>query len=218
MFGRIAPTYDLLNRVLSAGFDVRWRRRAVRALGAAPGARVLDLCAGTLDLALELRRRRPDVRAVCADFALPMLARGRRKPGAASLACAGADALHLPFRPAGFDAAMIAFGMRNLDDPRAGLAELRRVLRPGAPLVVLEFFRPVSRGARLLHGVFNRAVLPAVGGAVSGDGGAYRYLPRSIEAFLSRSEFEACAVEAGFAQVLGEDLAPGIASIVRAVA
>jgi len=88
----------------------------------------------------------------------------------------------------------------------------------GAPLVVLEFFRPVSRGARLLHGVFNRAVLPAVGGAVSGDGGAYRYLPRSIEAFLSRSEFEACAVEAGFAQVLGEDLAPGIASIVRAVA
>ena len=216
MFDRIAPTYDALNRTLSLGIDGLWRKRAVAALGDLAGVRVLDLCAGTLDLSVLIGRRFPTARVVAADFAREMLlcAGGKRARVRATIAPVVADAHHLPFAGGVFGAALCAFGMRNLDDPAAGLAEVRRVLAPGARLAVLEFFRPDTGGRRLLHRVYNRNVLPAVGGLVSGDAGAYRYLAASMEGFLARAEFEGIARAAGFEVARSEPLFPGVASLV----
>src|SRR5579862_7552776 len=141
MFGAIAPTYDALNRVLSLGVDQSWRRRAVAALGGLRGRRVLDVCAGTLDLS-ELAARAGAI-VTASDFAPEMLARGRHKlDGASGATLVCADAQALPFPDGAFDAALCGFGLRNLDDPARGLREWRRVLAPGGRLVVLDFFRP----------------------------------------------------------------------------
>lgn len=218
MFDRIARRYDAANRVMSAGIDVLWRRRAMRSLldGLGPEPAVLDLGAGTLDGALEILRRRPRARVAAADFARRMLEVGRRKRGADRVTVLAADGMRLPVADAGFDAAFTAFCVRNLPDVSGALAELRRVLRPGAPLVVLEFFRPVRR--RLFFDrVWNARALPFLGWAVTGDRAAYRYLPASIESFLGRSDFQALARAAGFPEVAGEDLFPaGVASLVVA--
>ncbi len=227
MFDRIAPTYDALNRVLSLGIDRRWRRRAIDALGDLAGARVLDLCAGTGDLAAEVARRFPAARVVAADFSAAMLAagvasgklgravaaNGDARPGG-PVTAVQADALRLPFAGASFDAALCAFGVRNLDDPLAGLREARRVLAPGGRFAVLEFFRPTTSPRRWLHALYNRNVLPAVGGLVSGHRGAYRYLAESMERFLTRAGYEALARDAGFTVSRGEELFPAVASLV----
>src|SRR4051812_32569782 len=126
MFDRIAPTYDRLNRTLSLGIDARWRRRAIAALGKLDGARVLDLCSGTGDLAAEVSRRWPTARVIAADFARAMLAAGVRA-GKLAAPALQADALRLPFADGAFDVALCAFGVRNLDDPLAGLREAARV-------------------------------------------------------------------------------------------
>jgi ubiquinone/menaquinone biosynthesis methyltransferase len=217
MFDRIAPTYDALNRTLSLGIDRRWRRRAIDALGLGElgGARVIDLCTGTGDLAAEVARRFPEARVTAVDFSAAMLAAGvaAGKLGRGIVAVQ-ADAQRLPFGEGSFDAALCAFGVRNLDDPLAGLREARRVLVPGGRFAVLEFFRPTSRPRRWLHALYNRNVLPAVGGIVSGDRGAYRYLAESMERFLTRAGYEALAREAGFRVVSGEELFPAVASLV----
>ncbi len=142
MFGRIAARYDLGNRVLSLGRDRAWRRRAARESALGPGAAALDVCAGTGDLAFELERR--GARVLALDFCPEMLRLGAAKAAArrSAVRFVAGDALALPFGPRTFDAATIAFGLRNLADPRAGLAEMGRVLRPGGRLVVLEFTRP----------------------------------------------------------------------------
>jgi ubiquinone/menaquinone biosynthesis methyltransferase len=209
MFDGIAPRYDALNRVLSLGIDGAWRRRALGALGPVDGRRLLDLCAGTLDLARLAERAGAHV--VAADFSARMLQRGKKKLRGPRLV---ADALRLPFADGAFDGALCGFGLRNLDDARAGLAEARRVLRPGGRLVVLDFFRPTRALPRALHRFYHRRVLPLVGGLVSGDRDAYRYLPDSIERFATRPEVEALARAAGFASVRGEDLTAGVASLV----
>lgn len=210
MFDRIAPSYDLLNRVMTLRVDQRWRRQLVRSLALRPGERLLDLCAGTMDVAAEARSRVPGATVVGADFSLPMLARGARKTG---LPAAQADALALPFPRASFDAATVAFGVRNLDSLERGLAELARVLRPGGRLGVLEFFRAGSRGSRLFHGAYNRLALPVLGRILSPDPGAYRYLVESMERFASLPEFlEACR-RAGFEEVRGQTLFPGVCGL-----
>jgi demethylmenaquinone methyltransferase / 2-methoxy-6-polyprenyl-1,4-benzoquinol methylase len=214
MFDRIAPTYDLLNGVMTLRVDQRWRRRLVRSLALGDGDRLLDLCAGTMEVAAEARRQAPGARVFGSDFSLPMLSRGKRKTG---LPAAAADALSLPFRDQSFGAASVAFGMRNLDDYRAGLAELARVLRPGGRLGVLEFFRSESLASRTVHKVYNRLALPALGRLLSADAGAYRYLVESMERFASRPEFEAAAGSAGFSEVRGETLFPGVCGLVVAV-
>jgi ubiquinone/menaquinone biosynthesis methyltransferase len=211
LFDRIAPSYDRLNRVLSFGLDLRWRRRAVRALGALDGAPVLDLCAGTGDFGAEVRRRFPFACVVGADFAREMLAAGGAKRAGEPVQ---ADALRLPFGDGVFAAAVCGFGVRNLDDPRKGLAEVARVLRPGGRFAVLEFFRPETRAQRALHAFYNRRVVPAMGRALSGDADAYAYLPASIERFMTRAGYEAAAREAGFEVENKEDLFPGVASLV----
>ena len=218
MFDRIASRYDRANRIMSAGVDVLWRRKAIRmsldGLGDSPS--VLDLGAGTLDGAIEILRQRPRARVCAADFARNMLVAGRGKPRADQVAMQVADAHALPYRRAAFDSAFSAFCVRNLRDPSLAAAELRRVVRPGGRIVILEFFRPRRR--RLFwDGFYNARVLPLLGRAVTGDDAAYRYLPESIASFLAREEFETLLRAAGFARVRGSDLFPGgVASLVLA--
>ncbi|MBI5069054.1 MAG: ubiquinone/menaquinone biosynthesis methyltransferase [Deltaproteobacteria bacterium] len=213
MFDRIAPTYDLLNRVMTLRVDQLWRRKMIRALELRSGQVLLDLCAGTMDVAAEARRRVPGLRVIGADFSLPMLARGAGKTG---LPAAQADALALPFGGARFDAATVAFGMRNLDSLARGLSELARVIRPGGKLGVLEFFRSESAGSRLVHGAYNRLALPVLGRVLSPDPEAYRYLVESMERFASRPEFEEACRQAGFSAVRGQTLFPGVCGLVLA--
>jgi ubiquinone/menaquinone biosynthesis methyltransferase len=214
MFDRIAPTYDLLNRVMTLRVDQAWRRGLLREIALRDGERLLDLCAGTMDVAGLARRRAPGAIVVGADFSLPMLSRGVRKTG---LPASAADALRLPFGAGTFDAVTVTFGMRNLDSCEAGLAEIARVLRPGGRLGVLEFFRPESAGSRVFHEVYDRLALPVLGRLLSADASAYRYLVESMERFATRPEFEEAARRAGFPEVRGATLFPGVCGLVVAV-
>jgi demethylmenaquinone methyltransferase / 2-methoxy-6-polyprenyl-1,4-benzoquinol methylase len=213
MFDRIAPRYDLLNRVMTLKVDQAWRRRLLSDLAPRDGEALLDLCAGTMDVAALARGRAPALRVVGADFSFQMLARGVAKT---RLPASQADAQALPFKTASFDLATVTFGMRNLERYEVGLAELARVLRPGGRLGVLEFFRAESRGSRLVHGAYNRLALPVLGRILSPDPEAYRYLVESMERFASRVEFEAAARRAGFRDVRGETLFPGVCGLVTA--
>lgn len=214
MFDRIAPTYDLLNRVMTLRVDQHWRRKLVRSLRLGPGDRMLDVCAGTMDVAAAARALGPGTRIVASDFSLPMLARGAKKTG---LPAAAADALRLPVRDRSVNAVTVAFGVRNLDSYEAGLLELSRVLRPGGRLGVLEFFRSESSGSRAVHAAYNRLALPLLGRLLSTDPSAYRYLVESMERFASRREFEQAVRRAGFRDVRGGTLFPGVCGLVTGV-
>jgi ubiquinone/menaquinone biosynthesis methyltransferase len=215
MFDRIAPTYDVLNRLMSAGIDRRWRSRAVAEVVGSPRGPVLDLCAGTMDLTAMLVRMRPGDRVVALDFSARMLDAGKHKAPSAERVVG--DATELPFDDGTFAAAVCGFGMRNLADPVVGAREVLRVLRPGGVFVTLELFRPTHVATRAFHRVYSRLVLPALGGLVSGDHGAYRYLARSMSGFFSCEEYEQALGDVGFAAVRGSPLTLGVASIVRAV-
>ncbi len=211
MFAGVAGRYDLLNRLLSASLDQRWRRRAAAALALPAGSRVLDLCCGTGDQALALRARGAVVTA--ADFCLPMLALARRKlarerpPRPRPFA---ADALRLPWRDEAFDGATVAFGLRNVADLDRALAELARVVRPGGRLAVLEFALPRRQPLRGLYLFYFRRLLPAIGRWVSRHGSAYTYLPASVTDFPQREGFLARLRAAGFAEAASQDLTGGI--------
>jgi demethylmenaquinone methyltransferase/2-methoxy-6-polyprenyl-1,4-benzoquinol methylase len=217
MFDRIAPRYDLLNRLLSGGTDVRWRRRAVAFLDLAPGARVLDLCTGTADLLLEALRSGGARGGLGVDLSHQMLVRGKQKlaaAGAEGTAVAGGDAERLPVRDGSFDGALVAFGIRNVGDPLAALREVHRALRPGGRFVVLEFQTP--RGPLgAAYQLYFRHVLPRVGGLVSGDRSAYAYLPASVARFPEPEAFAALMQQAGFGDVRHERLTLGIAWLHR---
>jgi demethylmenaquinone methyltransferase/2-methoxy-6-polyprenyl-1,4-benzoquinol methylase len=219
MFTAIAPRYDLLNHLLSLNIDRAWRRRAVTALGwtATPAGTFLDACAGTLDLAAELASQ-PGFRGrvVGADFVVPMLHLGRGKH--AGLRPVGADTLRLPFADAVFDGATVGFGIRNLVDVDAGFAELRRVLRPGARLVVLDFTLPDPGLARGLYLFYFRRVLPLIGRLVSKHTDAYTYLPDSVLQFPTPDALAARMTAAGFTDVRYERLTLGVAAVHRGTA
>ena len=215
MFSRIAPRYDLLNRLLSGGTDVAWRREAARLLAPADGERVLDLCSGTGDLALAVRRRsRGGARVVAADFTFEMLVLGKEKFGreGAPIAEAAADGLRLPFPDGSFDGATAAFGVRNFEDLDRGLAELCRVLRPGGRLVVLEFTPEPSGPLAPLVRFHVRRLVPILGRLVSGDGSAYKYLPDSVGRWPAPDALAARMRAAGFDSVDVRLLAFGIAA------
>jgi demethylmenaquinone methyltransferase/2-methoxy-6-polyprenyl-1,4-benzoquinol methylase len=217
MFGRVAPRYDLLNHLLSGSLDRLWRRRLAADLALPPGSRVLDLCAGTGDQAVALRRR--GYRVAAADFCLPMLALARPKfaRGAAPRPRPlQADALRLPFPDRALDGATVSFGLRNVADLDRALAELARVLRPGGELGVLEFAVPVARPLRALYLFYFRRLLPTIGGLVSGDRSAYRYLPESVLAFPQREGFVGRMAAAGFTAGRFEPLSGGILCLYRA--
>ena len=219
MFNRIAKRYDATNRAMSVGIDVVWRRRAIARLieGMGETPRFLDLGAGTLDGALEIARRVPGARVAAADFAREMLVAGQPKvKDGAHIASHAADGHHLPYRAGAFDGAFSAFCIRNLADLPRGMRELRRVVRPGGRIVLLEFLRP-ERPRLFIDRFWNARVLPLIGRLVSGDRDAYRYLPESIGRFRSPAELAALLNDVGFAFVETKALFPsGVATMVVA--
>ncbi|TVP77971.1 MAG: class I SAM-dependent methyltransferase [Gemmatimonadales bacterium] len=217
IFSEIAPKYDLLNHVLSLNIDRRWRRRAVNELQVPaddPDIRVLDACAGTYDLSLELTGR-PGFRGrvVASDFARPMLVTGKDKLEGAQVSPVCGDSLKLPFPDGSFHRVMVAFGVRNLSDTRAGFAEFARVLRPGGRLVVLEFTTPPNRLMRGAYLFYFHRVLPLVGRVVSGHPWAYTYLPESVREFPGPEELADQMRDAGFQRTEWSWLTAGIAAI-----
>lgn len=214
MFDRIAPRYDLLNRLLSAGTDVRWRRRAVDALALPGPGRVLDLCTGTADLLIEWAGRSAGNGGAGLDLSCRMLGLGLlklRERGLGQRAgLLSGDAERLPFRAASFDGAMVAFGIRNVGDIDAALREVARVVRPGGRFVILEFGMP--RGLLgALYGTYFGRLLPAVGRFVSGDDSAYAYLPASVKKFDSPAALADRMRRAGFRDLAQAPLSLGIA-------
>lgn len=217
MFSRIAGTYDGLNRGLSMGIDQRWRRRVVRAAGDLRGARVLDLCCGTGDLSWLFARSGAQV--VGADFTMEMVQRAPAKAPAETSADQGGvtfvqgDAQALPAPDGTFDVASVAFGIRNVLDPERCLQEMKRVLRPGGKALVLEFpppgRSPVAQGFKL----YFKHVLPRIGGLVSGDRDAYRYLPRTVLAWPKPEAFADSMRTVGFEDVGFETMTGGIACL-----
>jgi len=216
MFDAVARRYDLLNRLLSFNRDRYWRRRAAAQLVEESSA-VLDLCGGTGDLSLELARTGRARSIVCCDFSHEMLSRAapkfRRPEAARSCLLVEADGLRLPFPAERFDAVTIAFGVRNLADLDAGLREIRRVLRPGGRMIVLEFSAPSRWPLSRLYGFYLRRVLPRIGGGISGRGQAYRYLARTIAGFPDPASLAGRIRESGFAACGWQTLTGGIVAI-----
>lgn len=216
IFSEIAPRYDLLNHVLSLNVDRRWRRRAVDLLEweREPRGRYLDACAGTFDLALELARRDGFTGVVVAsDFARPMLVEGGDKLREEPVHPVCGNSLGLPFPDDAFDGATVGFGVRNLADLDRGLAELLRVLRPGARLVILEFTLPPNPLVRSLYLFYFRHLLPRVGRLVSGHRWAYTYLPESVSVFPGPEALARRLEGVGFAETGFRLLTFGIAAL-----
>lgn len=217
MFDSISPHYDLLNRVLSLGTDRRWRRRAINLIGrhAAP-ARILDVATGTGDLAIAAMKLGPE-KITGIDISSEMLAIGRRKVEKLGLVdrieLLSGDSLAMDFGDGTFDAAMSAFGVRNFEETVTGLREMHRVLRPGGMVMVLEFSKPAWFPMKQIYGFYFRKILPRIGRSVSGDPGAYSYLPESVTSFPDNEAFLELLVEAGFIKVRQKRLTGGIASI-----
>lgn len=205
MFASIVGRYDLLNRLLSLRRDVYWRRVAV-ALGQIPrGGDVLDLCAGTGDVALEIVRQGSGARVIAVDNCEPMLIRGLHKAERANAAdqirFAVAPAEELPFADATFDRAFVAFGVRNIADRRRGLREIARVLKPDGRAIILEFSTPSSPLFGPLYRFYSHRILPWIGGLLSGNRAAYEYLPASVDGFPSPEGLQALMEDAGFIDV-----------------
>ena len=199
MFDRIARRYDLVNTVLSAGTDGGWRRRAARATGLKAGGSALDVACGSGKLTAELARvAGSGGRVVGLDFSPEMLAVARRDH--AGIEFLEGDALSLPFSDGFFDASTIAFGLRNLADPVRGLREMRRVVKPGGRSVVLEFVKPPAGMIGSAYRLYLRTVLPAVGGALSGEPRAYRYLSDTVDSYRTPSELLEMAHAAGWSK------------------
>ncbi|MBX3390135.1 MAG: bifunctional demethylmenaquinone methyltransferase/2-methoxy-6-polyprenyl-1,4-benzoquinol methylase UbiE [Phycisphaeraceae bacterium] len=217
MFGAIAGSYDINNRLHSFGRDQAWRKHAVREAAIQPGDRVLDAACGTGDLT-EWFARSDAKEVIGADFTHAMLeiARAKRSRNltqeqAAKVSYVEADAMNLPFESESFDVVSIAFGIRNVADPARALAEFCRVLRPGGRLIVLEFDRPKWFPMRQLNDFYCGWIMPRTASLIARDrSGAYRYLPKSVGTFLDRARFEAAMREAGFGLVSSRALTLGI--------
>jgi demethylmenaquinone methyltransferase/2-methoxy-6-polyprenyl-1,4-benzoquinol methylase len=230
MFDAIAPRYDLLNHLLSAGIDRRWRAAAIRSLKLTGRETLLDVCSGTADVALEARRPVPSssaggrgakgegipgaARVVGVDFSGAMLALGLQKVRAAgeavNITLLRGDAMRLPVADRSIDAVTIAFGIRNVQRPEVACAELARVLRPGGRLAILEFGVPRIPGIKPLYLWYFTHVLPRIGRAISGHGAAYSYLPASVGTFAPPSQFVETLGAAGFGSVRADPLTFGI--------
>ena len=209
MFDRIARRYDTVNTVLSAGTDAGWRRRAARETALRPGGSALDIACGSGKLTAELARLAQGGRVVGLDFSPQMLEIARRAQPIIEFI--EGDALNLPFDDASFDASTIAFGLRNLADPVRGLREMRRVTRGRA--VVLEFVRPPKGIVGAAYRVYLKTLLPVIGGLVSGQPSAYRYLSDTVDSYRTPKELSQMATEAGWSDVRFQMLAMGTVGI-----
>jgi demethylmenaquinone methyltransferase/2-methoxy-6-polyprenyl-1,4-benzoquinol methylase len=222
MFGRIAPRYDLLNHLLSLDIDKVWRRRVAKRFSAIlhnPTARVLDLCCGTGDLAFTLRREAPaGAEIVGSDFVPEMLIRARAKAVqlGAGVMFVEADALALPFGDRSFDLVSCSFGFRNLANYERGMFEILRVLKPGGMAAILEFAEPTGKLFGILYRFYFRRVLPHLGGIISGNDSAYKYLPSSVSKFPSPEFLKEQFERAGYTDVQFERWTGGIVTLHRA--
>jgi demethylmenaquinone methyltransferase / 2-methoxy-6-polyprenyl-1,4-benzoquinol methylase len=222
MFDAIAARYDLLNHVLSAGFDRGWRTRAIRSLGLSGLELLVDVCTGTADVALAAAGRPGGARRVLGvDFSGEMLRHGAAKVRAAGaegrVFLARGDATRLPAATGSADAATVAFGIRNVERPHEALAEMFRVLRPGGRVAILEFSIPRARLVRALYLPYFRHVLPRIGRAVSGHGSAYTYLPASVGAFVPPGTMIGMLTACGFGDVRAVPLTFGIVTLYTGV-
>ncbi|HOP07912.1 MAG TPA: bifunctional demethylmenaquinone methyltransferase/2-methoxy-6-polyprenyl-1,4-benzoquinol methylase UbiE [candidate division Zixibacteria bacterium] len=223
MFDRIAHRYDLLNRLLSFGRDVAWRRKLSDMVPAQKPLHLLDVACGTCDLLLTLTRRNQNItRGTGLDMAGEMLKLGQVKIGAEGLTrmlnLVHGDAQNMPFVDDCFDLVTIAFGVRNFADLRKGLSEMARVLRPGGQVMILEFSLPRNRFIRWSYLLYFRHILPWLGGVISGDRAAYQYLNRTVETFPYGEEFCKLLTEVGFVQPKARPLTFGVATIYTATA
>jgi demethylmenaquinone methyltransferase / 2-methoxy-6-polyprenyl-1,4-benzoquinol methylase len=216
IFSEIAPRYDLLNHVLSLNIDRRWRRKAIARLEVErdQAGRYLDLCAGTMDVAVEISRL-PGFRGlvVGADFAEPMLKAGAGKISGSGITPVTADAVQLPIASGQLAGAIVAFGIRNVAGLDEALREALRILVPGGRFVILEFSTPRIRVLRVLYQLYFHHVLPLIGRLISGHRTAYKYLPRSVANFPVEEELARRMVAAGFAKVSWRSLSFGVAAI-----
>jgi len=218
MFSAIAPRYDLLNHLLSFGFDIVWRKRATKALGRlGVGESALDIACGTGDLTIEIARRNREATVIGADFVTAMVELARLKVGRKGLAgrvsMEQGDAMSLRFADATFDGVTCAFGVRNFGDLQRGLNEMARVLKPGGRMVILEFTQPESRLFGVLYKYYFTRVLPFVGGVISGRRSAYEYLPDSVYQFPNPAAFSAMLEAAGLERVSYETLTFGVCAL-----
>ncbi|PLX40590.1 MAG: bifunctional demethylmenaquinone methyltransferase/2-methoxy-6-polyprenyl-1,4-benzoquinol methylase UbiE [Deltaproteobacteria bacterium] len=217
MFGAIAPTYDTLNRILSFGVDQRWRREMVQKLPAAGAIKVLDLACGTGDVSIEILRARPEAAVFGGDLTLPMLKAGLPKIEKARMADVitfqALSAEDLPYKDSAFDAITIAFGIRNVIRRERALREMARVLKPEGKLLILDFSMPPNALVRALYSLYFHRILPLIGGLISGNMEAYKYLPRSVEGFPPRETFAKMMEEAGFNDVSHQDFTFGVSTL-----
>jgi demethylmenaquinone methyltransferase/2-methoxy-6-polyprenyl-1,4-benzoquinol methylase len=203
MFTRIAPRYDFMNRLMTAGQDIRWRQEVIRRANLHSGAYVLDLGSGTGDLAREALRQCPDCRSLAADFTLQMMRIGQRRPineefNGKHLYWTAADSLHLPFPDTTFEAVISGFLMRNVRDVRGALQEQFRVLKPGGQIVILDTTRPPKNLLSPLIRFYTNAIIPFLGRLITGHADAYTYLPESTTHFLSAENLAKQMAMAGF--------------------
>ena len=221
MFNSIAGKYDFLNHFLSAGTDIYWRRKAVDQLKDLRPARILDIATGTADFAIEtLRTAAPGAHVTGVDISEGMLDVGRRKLVQKGLTdrirLDLGDSENLPYADGEFDAVTASFGVRNFAHLEAGLAEMRRVLRPGGKLVILEFSKPTAFPMKQAYNFYFSRVLPVFGKMISKDRAAYSYLPESVRAFPDGPDFLAILARVGFKEPAWQPLTFGISSIYTA--
>jgi demethylmenaquinone methyltransferase / 2-methoxy-6-polyprenyl-1,4-benzoquinol methylase len=216
MFDDIAGSYDFLNHLLSLNVDKSWRRKAIRSLSEVHPKQILDMASGTGDLAITALSLDPD-HITGVDVSTGMLEVGRKKIVKMGMedriSFVEASCENLPFPESSFDAAMVAFGVRNFTDPDRGLRELFRVLRPGGKLVILEFSLPENKGIRALYRIYFHWILPLIGKIFSRDMEAYRYLPESVEAFHKGDAFVSMLDRAGFNEPTYQPLTNGICGL-----
>jgi demethylmenaquinone methyltransferase/2-methoxy-6-polyprenyl-1,4-benzoquinol methylase len=217
MFNQIARRYDFLNRFLSAGIDIFWRKKAIGLLAGRPPATVLDVATGTGDMAIMLAKRYPSAQVTGIDISEGMLDFGRRKIAKAKLndrvSLRGGDSEAINFPEASFDAVTVAFGVRNFQSLEQGLKEMRRVLKPGGKLVILEFSRPGNSFFLPFYKVYLRYVAPGIGKMISGNGHAYQYLNDSVNAFPEGPAMLEILEKTGFVHSYQKKLSLGICSI-----
>ena len=201
MFARISARYDLMNRLMTGGRDMVWRREVIRLAQPGSNARLLDVATGTGDILIEALRQQPAVLAVGSDFTFEMMATGKTKEGAQAIRWNTADALHLPFPDNTFDAVTSGFGVRNFIDREQAFREQRRVLKPGGRVICLEISKPPKNLLRPFFLFFFTKIVPLAGGLISGQRDAYTYLPQSVNEFLTPDELKTIMERAGLRDV-----------------
>ncbi len=218
MFGAVAPKYDFLNGLLSAGRDRYWRKKAVNLLAPKSGGRYLDVATGTADIAIEMARRNPaELTVMGIDFSGPMLEMGKRKVRTnhleSSIFLQMGSGEHLPFADNSFHGVTCAFGIRNFSDAQAGLNEMFRVLKDKGKVIILEFSQPTNPVFGSMYSLYFNFLLPQVGRKISRHNSAYDYLPESVSKFPTRTDFQHLMESAGFTSVTFRDLTFGIVTL-----